>query len=77
MNCFFASRAFLKITALLTLTDQMRVHRTNLYALTALAANGKHGAGIEIMHIFVVLLNKSFVNSFTKLADLVLIYDFF
>ena len=74
MDCFFASWAFLIVFTVCTFTYQMRSKSANLYSLSTLIADNKHRAGIEVMHVFIVLLDKSFINSFAELALLVFVY---
>jgi hypothetical protein len=51
----------------------VRSESADLDALATLAAYDEHGAGIEVMHIFVVLFSKSFVDSFAELALLIFV----
>ena len=77
MNGFFTSWAFLKILAVLALSNEMGSESTNFYSLAALTTNAKHGAGIIIMHIFIIFFDKPFIVSLTKLAILIFILELF
>ena len=74
MDCFLASGALLVILTICTLSDQMRGKGTDFNPLATLAADNKHRASVKVVHIFVIFFNKSFIDSFTKLALLILIY---
>lgn len=74
MHCFLASRAFLVVLAVCALSDQVRGQGTDFDALAAFAADDQHGTCVEVMHVFVVLLQESLVHSLAELAYLVLVY---
>lgn len=73
VDCFFAPWAFLVVFAVGALSDQMRGEGVDFDALAALAADDEHGACVEIVHVFVILLHESFVDSFAKLANYILV----
>ena len=52
----------------------MRCQGADFDALAAFATDDQHGTGVEVMHVFVVLLYESLVHSLAELADLVLVY---
>ena len=74
MDCFFTSWAFLIVFTVGALSDQMRSQSANLYSLSALITDNEHRTGIEVVHVFIILLDKSLIYSFAELALLVLVY---
>ena len=74
MNCFLASWTLFVVFAICTLPNQMGCECANLNSLSTLATYDKHGARVKVMHIFVILLGKPFINSFTELANMILVY---
>jgi hypothetical protein len=75
LHRLLAPGALLVVLAILALSHQMRGEGADLNALSALATNGQHGAGVVVVHIFVVLLDESFVVSFAELAVLVFVVE--
>lgn len=76
VDCLLAPWTLLIVLAIGTFPNQMRSQSANFNALTALAANDEHRAGIEVMHVLVVLLYEPFVDSLTKFTHFFLIYKF-
>jgi hypothetical protein len=73
VHCFFTSRAFLVILTIGAFSNQMGSKGTDLDSLATLAADNKHWASIEVMHVFVIFFNKPFVYSFAELALLIFV----
>lgn len=74
VHSFLTSRAFLVVLTVCALSNQVRGQGADFNALAALAADDQHGACIEVMHVFVVLLHESLVHSLAELTYLVLVY---
>jgi hypothetical protein len=77
MDCFFTTRTLLIVLAIGTLPNKVGCKVTDLDALPTLATDKDHRAGIEVMHVFIVLFHKTFINSLAELADLVFVYNVF
>ena len=73
LNCLLATRTLFIVLAIATLSNQVRSHRAHLDPLAAFRTNSQHWTGVEVVHVFVVLLNESFIDSFAKLTNLVLV----
>ena len=73
VDCFFAPRAFLVILAIGALSHEVISESTNFNGLSTFSTDREHRAGIEIVHIFVILLGKALIYSFAKLAMLFLV----
>lgn len=74
MDCLLTPWALFEIFAVAALSDEMGSKSTYLNSLTTLIADGQHWASVEIMHIFIVFLYKSFIGSLAELTNLFFIY---
>lgn len=69
MDGLLASRTLLVVLAILAFTDQVGCVSADLTGLSALLADHQHGAGVEEMHVPVILFNEPLIDLIAVLTS--------
>jgi signal transduction histidine kinase len=73
VHCLLAAWTLFVVLTVGALSHLVGCQRTYLNSLSALSADAQHGAGVEVVQIFVVLLYETFVHSFAEFASYCLV----